>query len=519
MTNTVLSLLPPILAIIMVILTKRVLLSLGAGIVAAAIIRADFQVLETISILFAAIVDLFYLDGSLNMWNISIILFLLFLGIITAFISLTGGSRAFAEWAMKKVRTRKGANLLTALLGVIIFIDDYFNALAVGQISRPLSDKYKVSRAKLAYLIDSTSAPICVIAPISSWGASIIAIIATILAAHQVTDYSAFSAFMQMVPMNLYVWATLLLVFLVALGNMDIGQMKKHEKRAEAEGILYDPNKQISGELKEDLPISNKGTAGDLIWPIIMLIIGTVGAMIWTGLLAVGGNPTLLSIFESTDVALSLLIGAAMGLAAVSISFARQAFVKKSIQFNMFGKAIWAGVKSMLPAVAILLFAWVIADLIGQIGTGAYLAGLVEHMNISIGLLPVLLFTVAGIMAFSTGTSWGSFGILLPIAGDIAASTDISILLPALSAVLAGAVFGDHASPISDTTILSATGAGCNHIDHVLTQLPYALISAGCAAVGFVVLGYTKSTSLSLAVSIFLIAIIAVIVKRSKTAD
>lgn len=517
MENTIFSLIPALLAIVMVILTRRVLLSLGVGIISAAILLADFSLSGTIRIIFNAVKGIFIAEGALNTWNVYIILFLLVLGVITAFISISGGSRAFGEWAMKRVRTREGAQLVGAFLGIIIFIDDYFNALAVGQISRPITDRQKVSRAKLAYLIDSTSAPVCVVSPVSSWGAYIIALIGSILASHNITEYTAFSAFIQMIPMNLYVWATLTMVFIVAVKNVEFGPMRVHELRAVKEGLVNDPNKTAAGELKEDLPSSTKGTVGDLVWPIIALIVGTIGMMFWTGYAATEGKATILAIFENTDVAKSLIIGGLLGLAVTLGLFFRQAYILKGVTGNVFGRGVWAGIKSMLPAVYILLFAWTIASLIGRLETGKYMAGIVESSNINISFLPVLLFIIAGIMAFSTGTSWGSFGILLPIAGDIAASTDVTLLLPAMAAVLAGAVFGDHCSPISDTTILSSTGAGCNHMDHVLTQLPYALISAAIAGIGFLIIGFTESTLLALAaVAVLLIVFIIVAPKGLK---
>lgn len=514
MENTIYSLIPPILAIAMVILTRRVLLSLGIGIISSAFLLAHFNIGKMILIIIDSVKGIFWADGELNTWNVYIILFLIVLGIITAFISITGGSRAFGEWAMKRVKTRAGAQLVGATLGIIIFIDDYFNALAVGQITRPITDRQKVSRAKLAYLIDSTSAPICVVSPVSSWGAYIITLIGTVLAANQVTEYTAFSAFIQMVPMNFYVWATLGFVFLVVLKNFDFGLMKVHELRAEKEGILYDPNKAIAGELKDDLPTSSKGTVGDLIWPIIALIIGTISAMFWTGYEAIEGNASILAIFENTDVSKSLILGGMLGLVVALGLFFRQVFVLKAINGNIIGKGALSGAKSMLPAIYILLFAWTISDLIGQLETGKYMAGIVENSNLDISFLPVILFIIAGIMGFSTGTSWGSFGILLPIAGNIAAATDINLLLPAMAAVLAGAVFGDHCSPISDTTIMSSTGAGCNHMDHVMTQLPYALVCAGISAIGYIVLGLTESTIFSLITIIMLLFVITFIIGK-----
>lgn len=519
MENTIFSLIPPILAIAMVILTRRVLLSLSIGIISSAFLLADFNMGTMFSIIFNSVKGIFWVDGELNTWNVYIILFLLVLGVITAFITITGGSRAFGEWAMTRVKTRAGAQLVGAVLGIIIFIDDYFNALAVGQITRPITDRQKVSRAKLAYLIDSTSAPICVISPVSSWGAYIITLIGTILAANHITEYTAFSAFIQIIPMNFYVWATLGMVFIVAIKNFDFGLMKVHELRAEKEGILYDPRKPIAGELKEDLPSSTKGAVGDLIWPILALIIGTVGAMFWTGYKAAEGNASIFAIFENTDVSKSLILGGLLGLAVALGLFARQAFVLKAVKGSIVGKGALSGLKSMLPAVYILLFAWTISDLIGQLETGKYMAGIVENSSLNMSFLPFILFIIAGIMGFSTGTSWGSFGILLPIAGNIAATADVNLLLPAMAAVLAGAVFGDHCSPISDTTIMSSTGAGCNHMDHVMTQLPYALVCAGIAASGYVVLGFTESIIISLITIIMLLFVFTLTVgKKAKAA-
>ncbi|WP_203363118.1 Na+/H+ antiporter NhaC family protein [Bacillus sp. REN10] len=520
MEQTIYSLIPPVLAILMVILTRRVLLSLGIGILASALLLAHFDLAKTVSIAWeAASGNIYTKEDGWSTWNIYIIFFLLILGVITAFINISGGSRAFGEWAIQRVKTRAGAQILSAILGIIIFIDDYFNALAVGQISRPITDRQRISRAKLAYIIDSTSAPVCVVSPISSWGAYIIGIVGTVLVSHQITEISAFSAFIQMVPMNFYVWVALGLVFVSAVWQVDFGAMKKHEDHAIETGETTLTDRQIPGELKEDLPVSSKGTIGDLIYPIIALIVGTVSAMMWTGAQAVEGDVTLLKIFESTDVAKSLLYGGLFGLVIAVVLYFRQTAVHGSLGKNVFVTGVWEGIKSMLPAVYILFFAWTIVTLINQLGTGKYLASLVEKSNLDIAFLPFILFLVAGAMAFSTGTSWGSFGILLPIAGDIAAATDVSLILPAMAAVLAGAVFGDHCSPISDTTILSATGAGCNHIDHVITQIPYALLSAVLAAIGYLVLGFTGSAWISLAISMGLLLVVSFILKNKTKAS
>jgi len=519
MEQSIYSLLPPLLAILMVILTRRVLLSLGTGIIVSALLLGKGNVGQSLSYLWDAVKGIFVEDGGLNSWNICILAFLFLLGAITALINIAGGSRAFGEWAMTKVKSRTGAQILTAIFGIIIFIDDYFNALAVGQVARPITDRHRVSRAKLAYLIDSTSAPICVISPISSWGAFIIGIIGTVLATHNITEISAFTAFLQIIPMNLYVWATLGLVFIIAIRNADFGAMRTHEKRTLETGIPYDPNKAIPGEIKEDLPSSENGTVGDLVWPIVALFAGTIAAIIWSDLKESKSGATIMDIFGNADVALALIFGGLFGLIVAAILFLRQKAINDSMDAKLLFKGIRVGMKSMLPAVMILVFAWAIITLIEELGTGVFLGDVVKNSQLNISFLPVIMFAVAGLMAFATGTSWGSFGILLPIAGQVVAATDMSMMLPALAAVLAGSVFGDHCSPISDTTILSSTGAGCNHMDHVITQLPYALTSALIAGIGFVVMGLTDNGLLGLATVAILLGIFALTTRKNKVSQ
>jgi tetracycline resistance efflux pump len=520
MSGTIYSLIPPFLAILMVILTRRVLLSLGVGIVSASLLLNDFSVIKSAQSIWESFRAIVISDGEFNTWNMYIIFFLFLLGIITSFISISGGSRAFGEWALRRVKTRVGAQLVSIFLGLLVFIDDYFNALAVGQVSRPLTDRYRVSRAKLAYYIDSTSAPVCVVAPVSSWGAYIIGLIGTILTAHSVAEYSPLSAFVQMIPMNLYVIASVLMVFFVAFYNINIGPMKKHEERALTTGEVVDLSRgEVLGGLKQDLPVSKKGAVGDLVYPIVALIIGTVASMFWTGYNATEGKVTLFTIFENTDVPASLLYGGIFGLVITFVLLSKHLSGDGNLTASVVPKGILHGLKSMLPAVSILLFAWVIVDLIGQLKTGEYLAGIVKDSNLNIAWLPVIVFLLSGIMAFATGTSWGTFGIMLPIAGEIAAVTDVSLLLPALSAVLAGSVFGDHCSPISDTTILSSTGAGSHHIDHVLTQLPYALISALMASIGYILLGMTGSVFIGVITTVLATIIFAILLKKTNKSE
>lgn len=513
MENTIWSLVPPLLAIIMVLLTKRVLLSLGVGIIAAAFFIKSFDVLDSLTIIWEAFKGVFVADGALNQWNVFILLFVLMLGILTAFVSMMGGTRAFGEWMIIRVKSRAGAQIMTAILGIIVFVDDYFNSLTVGQVARPITDKHRVSRAKLSYIVDSTSAPVCVIAPVSSWGAYIIGIIGTVFATNSITEYTAFSAFLQIIPMNFYVWAALGVVFVIALRQADFGPMKKHEDLAIETGQVMSKESKGKVDTSSNLPISKEGKISDLVAPIAVLFVATIGFIYWTGLKAVEGDATLINIFGSADVPKSLVYGGLTGLLVTFILFSRH-LRNGNLSGKHFGLGLWEGMKSMIPGFSILIFAWAIVTLIGELGTGTYLAGVVESSNLSIMLLPFIVFVMAGFIAFSTGTSWGSFGILLPIAGEIAVSTDVTLLLPMLAAVLAGAVFGDHCSPISDTTILSSTGSNCDHMDHVSTQIPYALSAAGIAGLGYLVLGIFGSIWLGLAVVLAGIVLLFFILKR-----
>ena len=527
MDSSILSLLPPILALVMVILTRRVLLSLGVGIIVGALMLNDYHPIDALANIYAIMLGIVFDYGdvdvvtfgsvtsaifesrfAINTWEFFIVLFLLLLGMLAALVTRSGGSRAFGEWAMKRVKTRVGAQMLAIVLGFIIFIDDYFNSLTVGNVSRPLTDRHRVSRAKLAYIVDSTAAPMCVISPVSSWGAYIIAIIAGILTTYSVTDYGALQAFMLMVPMNIYALIALAMVIVVAWFNLDIGPMKVHEKRAIETGELVDLSAGPIPGSQDDIEASDNGKVGDLIWPIVALIIGTVFFMVLTGIQGSDAGATILDIFENTDVSASLVYGGLVGL-GVALLFN---MVKPNNGTGLV-QSLGIGMKSMLPAIYILFLAWTIISIISDLGTGAYLASLVDG-NIHPMFLPAILFVIAGFAAFSTGTSWGTFGLLMPIAGEMASVIDISMLLPMLAAVLAGSIFGDHCSPISDTTILSSTGAGSHHIDHVMTQLPYALIAAGITMISYLVLGATTSVILGLATAGILLVITVIVLKR-----
>lgn len=511
-------LIPPVLMLVLVLLTRKVLLSLGTGIIVGALMLHDFNIVGTSKEVGSAFINIFYsVEDGVNIGNLYLLLFLLLLGIITAFMTASGGSRAFGDWAVQKVKTRRGAQLVPSFLGVLIFIDDYFNSLAVGQVARPVTDRHKVSRAKLAYFIDSTSAPITVITPISSWGAYIIGTLGAIFIANDITSYQPLEAFVKMIPMNMYAFAAILLVFLVAIFNINIGSMKKHETRAIKTGELFDEAKgNIAGDLKTTINPHTHGMIFHLIVPIGTLVVGTVIAMLMTGYKKTSGQATILTLFENTDVNYSLFIG---GLLAVIVATVLYGFQRnpKTKFFAIYQE----GIRSMLPAIYILILAWMIGTIIDHLNTGGLLAELVKDLAISTDYLALLLFIAAGFMALATGTSWGTFGIMLPIAAQIAVVYDVNLVLPAMAAVLAGSVFGDHCSPISDTSILSSTGAGSNHIDHVITQLPYAFISAFAAGLGYLVLGLSGQVIIALATTLATIALIAfflILLNDKKTA-
>ncbi|MBF9000794.1 Na+/H+ antiporter NhaC family protein [Vibrio nitrifigilis] len=506
-----LALLPPVIALSLAIITRRVLVSLGVGICLGAFLLANYSPINAAVYIGTQVKSVFIEDSGLNTWNMSILCFLLLLGMMTALLTLSGGTRAFANWAQVRVKSKRGSKLLAAFLGVFIFVDDYFNSLAVGSIARPVTDRFYVSRAKLAYILDSTAAPMCVVMPASSWGAYIMTIVSGILVSHGITEYSPLGAYMRLVPMNFYAIFALLMVFAVVWFKMDVGPMRQHEIDA-SHGVGFDSDSNIK-DLTEDLDIeeSDHGKVSDLIMPIVMLIIATVSAMIFTGnqVLAADGKPfAVLGAFENTDVGTSLVFGGLIGLIVSLYTVFKQRLAMAAIRHTL-----WVGAKSMFGAIIILVFAWTIGSVIGDMKTGAYMSSLVQD-NIDANWLPAILFILSGIMAFATGTSWGTFGIMLPIAGDMAGATDIALMLPMLGAVLAGSVFGDHCSPISDTTILSSTGARCNHIDHVATQLPYALATAFIALVGYIVLGMTDSIGISFLATFATFAVVCCVMIR-----
>jgi len=513
MTGTIYSLIPPLITIALVVFTKRVLLSLGLGVISAALILAEFNIFTTFSILWHTFLNLIFetngLLGFLNSWNMSIVIFLLALGVITSYVILSGGAHAFTQSITSRIKTREGVQYTSFGLGLILFIDDYFNALVVGNVSKPLATEKRISRARLSYIVDSTSAPACIAAPISSWATGIMGIMTVIFATTGI-ERNTFAAFIEMIPYHFYVVTALTMVFITIRYNFNIGSMKRYEQEALENRDSSIARNEVS--LKEENEIrSSKGTIWDLILPILALTLGTISAMFVTGYLGVERNSVynlFYNILDHIDLPASLLIGGFLGLITSMVMTYRHINYKE-ITKKDYGHAFYTGAASMFGSILILFLAWAISDLIGELDLGNYLASIITNANIPISFIPVVMFIVAGFMAFATGTSWGSFGILLPIAGTVAAAIDINLMLPVMSAVLSGAVLGDHASPISDTTLLSATGSGCEVTAHFSSQLPYALLSGFIAALGYLTYGFSRNLAFSyLIIFIFFILVI-----------
>ncbi|MBQ4100219.1 MAG: Na+/H+ antiporter NhaC family protein [Oscillospiraceae bacterium] len=483
----ILSLLPPIIAIVLALLTKEVISSLLLGTLAGTIIYARGNIITAVETLFDIMAE--KLGG-----NIYIILFLALLGALVVIVTKAGCSRAYGNWAAQKLKSKRASLLATAFLGVLIFIDDYFNCLTVGAVMKPVTDKHRVSRAKLSYIIDATAAPICIIAPISSWA---VAVGSTI---EESGIANGIGVFTQTIPFNLYAILTIIMVAVVACSKRDFGPMAKFEKNARETGDLHS-----NTEMKEETNLTTEGTKGrvfDLVIPIVALIIFSVLAMLYVGGFFAGGV-SVKDAFGNTDASKSLVLG---GFAALVVAFVLY-LPRKVLSFKEFMGGITEGVKSMVSAFIILTLAWTISGVCRDfLGTGDYVGHLVEVSNIPLAVLPAIIFIIAGLLAFATGTSWGTFGILLPIVVIIFGGFLDTLLVSSIAATLAGAVFGDHISPISDTTILASTGANCNHIDHVSTQIPYASLVAGVCFVGYLIAGFTQNVYITLVASIVLLA-------------
>lgn len=497
MIGSVYALIPPVLVIVMVIATKKIILSIFSGIVISALMIENFQLLPAMKNIVEEAVGIFYEDGVVNTDNILLILFILGLGMVTAFIEKNGGAAGFARWAQKRVKSAGMAQMMAVILGILIFIDDYFNALTVGEVSRGPTDRYKVSREKLAYLIDSTSAPVCSICPLSSWGAYIIALFAVLLP----RTAAPLNQFIHTIPYNFYAIFALSVVGLSAWFNINVGKMKDVASIYRQERAIRHAETMVQKEGEEK--------ASDLVVPIVLLAGISFCMMFLTGLIA-SGSFDIFRILENASTYLSLLLGCVAACIYCGIRY-----------FKLHGKhpvmVAAEGIRAVAGATSALLFAWVLIDMISVLEAGTFLSGLIVKYAVPAVLLPFLLFLLSGVMALATGFSWGVFGIMLPISVQITQSLNMpaEMIYCCLGAVLSGSVFGDHCSPISDTTILSSAGAQCRHVDHVVSQMPYAIFPGGIAALGFLVVGLTESLVLTFAVQILALVLSAILFRIS----
>jgi Na+/H+ antiporter NhaC len=505
----ILSVIPPIIAISLALITKEVIFSLLLGIMSGTLIYTAAGGLGLGSV-FSVTADLMIAKVGANA---SMVIFLAVLGALVALVTRAGGSRAYGDWASRKLKSPQAAGLATGFLGMLIFIDDYFNCLTVGTVMKPVTDKHRISREKLAYIIDATAAPVCIIAPISSWAASVISYYPT------QTGITGMQAFVGSIPMNLYAVLTLVMVLVLALRkNGDFGPMAAAQARAAAHTGLVASDNSSDDELSR-LEVSGKGTVLDLLVPVIALVIFSVISMLFYGGYWGGedGGKSLFQAFGDTDAGAALALG---GFCSLFVAFFL--FVpRRLMSFADFFRNLIIGVKSMVNAIVILSLAWTISAVCRDLlGTGPYIAGVVEQANIPVALIPAIMFLVAAGLSFATGTAWGTFGILIPITIAVCDIVAPYLSITSLSAVLAGSVFGDHCSPISDTTILSSTGAGCNHIDHVATQIPYALTVASVCFAGYLIagstalLGFGVSAAITLGASLALLFVLLAVLPK-----
>ena len=485
------SLVPPLLAIVLALVTKEVYSSLFIGVAMGALLYTGFHPWNA----FVA-----FFDIRKNSMNLNILIFDVLLGMIIVLMSKSGGSAAYGKWAGTKIKSKKSAMLATTGLGVLIFVDDYFNCLTVGSVMRPVTDRFKVSRAKLAYIIDATAAPVCIIAPISSWAAAVNSYVP------EDAGISGFQLFLRTIPYNLYAILTLLMVFTIILTGLDFGLMKKHEKNAAA-GDLFTSGGEEFDQVKEE-EISSNGKVIDLVLPVLVLIGTAIGAMIYTGFL--GGATDVVTAFSGCDAETSLIFATLITVMFMLVLY----LPRKVITFKGFMDSFVEGFKMMIPAIGILIFAWSLKGMGDALEIASFVENLVGSNASASVLLPAILFLVAIFLSFSTGTSWGTFAILVPIAIAMFPGADnMQMMIIAVASVLSGAVCGDHVSPISDTTVMSSAGAQSNHINHVTTQMQYAVVVAVVSAIGYVIAGFVHIWWLVLGISAVLLLVVLFVIK------
>ena len=498
--NTFWALLPPIVAIALALITKEVYSSLFIGIVVGGLLYANFGFEGTIRHVF--------LDGIVasvsDTYNMGILIFLVILGAMVCLMNRAGGSAAFGRWAQTHIKSRVGAQLATIILGCLIFIDDYFNCLTVGSVMRPVTDKHRISRAKLSYLIDATAAPVCIIAPISSWAAAV---------AGFAEDGQGLNLFIRAIPFNFYALLTILMMVGISLLKIDYGPMARYERNAMESGDLFSgKNPYDTMEVEEDV---SHGRVMDLVLPIVLLILCCV-----TGLLYSGGffdGVGFVEAFSASDASVGLLLGSAFALVFSLIYFG----LRRSMSFSSMMSCIPEGFKAMVPAILILSFAWTLKAMTDSLGAKYFVRDFVYSNASQVQMfLPAIVFLIGCLLAFATGTSWGTFGMLIPIVQSVF-PMDNPLSVVCISACMAGAVCGDHCSPISDTTIMASAGAQCDHVNHVSTQLPYAITVAAVSFVSYVIAGFLPKAWIALPIAIVLMLLtlfgIHMVHKRNKT--
>ena len=494
---TVWSLVPPVVAIVLALITKEVYSSLFVGILVGGLFYSNFSFEGTV----LHIYNEGFLGSLTDSYNMGILIFLVILGAMVCLMNRAGGSAAFGAWASKHIKSRAGAQLATIALGVLIFIDDYFNCLTVGSVMRPVTDKHNVSRAKLSYIIDATAAPVCIIAPISSWAAAV---------AGYVEGDNGFEVFIKAIPYNFYALLTILMMIVLVVTKIDYGPMKLHEANAMAGDIYTTPDRPYDNA--ESDYVNPKGKVVDLVIPIITLIVCCVIGMIYTG--GFFGGESFINAFSNCDASVGLALGSFFALIITIAIY----LVRKVLTFSDCMGCIPDGFKAMVPAILILVMAWTLNGMTSSLGAKEFVASMVEGFAGDVmAFLPAIIFLIGCGLAFATGTSWGTFGILIPIVVAVFQESNPELMIIGISACMAGAVCGDHCSPISDTTIMASAGGQCNHVNHVSTQLPYAITVAAVSFVTYIVAGLTQSAWISLPVgAVLMIGTIVVLGKMGK---
>ncbi len=494
------ALVPPVIAIVLALITKEVYSSLFIGILIGGIFYSGMSFEGTITHVFQ--------DGIIgvlsNSYNVGILVFLVILGIMVCLMNRAGGSAAFGQWASDHIKSRVGAQLATIVLGVLIFIDDYFNCLTVGSVMRPVTDKHQVSRAKLAYLIDATAAPVCIIAPISSWAAAVTGF---------VPGEDGFSIFVRAIPYNFYALLTLFTMVAMVLMRTEFGTMKKHEQNAIKGDVFTTPDRPYENVKEEEC--SSNGKVIDLVFPIIVLIISCIIGMIYTG--GFFSGESFVTAFSKSDASVGLVLGSFVAFVITIVFYS----VRRVLKFKDCMECIPEGFKAMVPAILILTLAWTLKAMTDSLGAAPFVEGVMKSNAKSlVSFLPAIIFLVGCFLAFATGTSWGTFGILIPIVVAVFAETNVEMMIISISACMAGAVCGDHCSPISDTTIMASAGAQCNHVNHVSTQLPYAIMVAAVTFVTYIIAGFVRKAYIALPIGIVLmLAVLYIIKKRNSTIE